>query len=369
MNDIHESFFHSYRWIKNGENFNVSSHVERISQRPGAGTLTFHKPTAEDEGTYFCYAENQHGIARSKSIVLRKAFLENFKNSSAQRALEATEGEAFQLECDAPSGYPKPIVFWMIQTVQGAIKGIDSDRTTLDPDGNLWFSAVSRDDASKESFYVCSAASASAVVNEYKLGNRVALKVIPRAHKSFRPPTLQYVSSATMFGLRGKSIELFCVYDGTPLPKTAWSKDGKLIEYNERLNSENYGKSLKIKKTDAEDEGIYTCDVSSENGEVQTTTFDLKIQSPPRFTIEPESKNVTANATFEICCEAVGAPKPDFEWLFNGRSIKEIENPRLEITEGKLIISEADESDTGNYACSASNTRGKAYKNIYINVQ
>lgn len=313
-------------------------------------------------------AENADGIARSNSVKFRKAFLENFKNDSA-RTIEAQEGESLKLECKAPNGYPKPSIFWMIQTVHGAIKSVDNPRVTLDPAGNLWFSSVSRDDANKDSHYVCSAA--SSVVNEYKLGNRIMLKVIPRSSKSLNgsPPTPQYVSAADVLVLRGKKVELFCIYNGTPIPKLAWSKDGKPIELDERVVLENYGKSLKIKNTDAEDEGKYSCEASSEIGETQTSNFNLKVEMPPVFIVEPKSHNVTLNETLEIQYEVASTPESEIRWFFNGKPLEQEDNMRREISDGKIVIRNVEKSDKGNYACYATNVHGYVSRDIYVNVQ
>ena len=64
----------------------------------------------------------------------------------------------------------------MIQSTNGALKTINSSRLTVDPEGNLFFSNVTRLDASEDFLYACSAA--SFFRNEYKLGNRVFLQVI-----------------------------------------------------------------------------------------------------------------------------------------------------------------------------------------------
>jgi neuronal cell adhesion molecule len=351
--------------MKDGKSFNFSSHIDRMTQKSDTGTLTFLKPVVEDEGEYFCFAENENGIARTKPITLKRAFLEGFKNSSIE-TMEANEGESFKLECEAPDGYPKPSIFWMIQSTQGAIKGIDGNpRVTLDSDGNLWFSTITREEATKDSFYVCSVSSSA--FNEYKLGNRVSLqKVIPSGPKHFQPPTLQFVSQPTISALRGKTIEIFCIFDGKPSPKIAWSKGGKPIENNERVFTENYGKSLKIKRADVGDEGKYACDVASENGENHSSSFNVSVESPPNFVIEPESKNVTVNETFEIKCEAEGVPKPKIEWIFNG---KPIEQSRHSINGSSIIFRDAKTNDLGNLACLASNQHGIIYKNIYLIVR
>lgn len=340
--------------------------LKNITQEVAHGSLTFIAPTTEDEGQYACYAENKYGTARTNLITIKRVFLENFKNDSVIETIEATEGDPFKLECKAPGGFPDPSIFWMIQTIQGAIKGIDNPRMTLDPAGNLWFSAVAREDASKDSCYVCSAA--SSVVNEYKLGNRIMLKVIPRTHKSPRLPKVQYVSPPTMFALRGNTVELFCIYHGTPLPKIAWSKNGKSIEYNERLVLENYGKSLRIKKADVEDEGRYACEVTSENAEGNTSNFELKIESPPRIIDEPMSNNVTLKQSFQIACKVNGSPEPIVHWFFNGKIIENSDKHR-QVNENRIVVEEAKESDTGNYACIATNSYGYAFRDVYIIVE
>jgi len=69
----------------------------------------------------------------------------------------AEEGKPFQLPCNAPDGWPKPRVDWMLQNAGGAFKNINSSRMTVDPEGTLWFSNVTRNDKSTEFNYACSA--------------------------------------------------------------------------------------------------------------------------------------------------------------------------------------------------------------------
>jgi neuronal cell adhesion molecule len=269
-----------YRWIKDGKVFDITSMNVRILRKPESGTLKFVKPSDEDEGEYYCIAENSDGIVRSNEVTLKKAFLHNFVNESV-RVVEAHEGDPLQLECEAPSGYPSPSIFWIIQTKHGAIKSADNARVTLDPVGNLWFSAVSLEDASKDSHYVCSAA--STFVNEYYLGNRITLKVIPRNNKTWetRPPTLQYATPEEVVVLKGKKLEIFCIYSGDPLPEIAWSKDGHTVWKSERVVRENHGKSLKIRNADAADAGKYKCKCSSRL--YLRHFFEKLFLSPPIF--------------------------------------------------------------------------------------
>ena len=49
--------------------------------------------------------------------------------------------------------------FSLFQNTDGGIKSINNSRMTLDPEGNLWFSNVTRYDASEDFAYACAATS------------------------------------------------------------------------------------------------------------------------------------------------------------------------------------------------------------------
>ena len=102
----------------------------------------------------------------------------------------------------------------MFQSTNGALKTINSSRLTVDPEGYLWYSNVTRRDASDEFLYACSAA--SFFRNEYKLGNRVFLQVSLSQTTRYQPtyqPTntnenlivvVQVIQSGSSAGLQNK---------------------------------------------------------------------------------------------------------------------------------------------------------------------
>ena len=96
------------------------------------------------------------------------------------KTLTIEEGDPFGIACAAPDGWPKPKILWMLEG-QNSLKTVNSSRLTVDPAGKLWFSNVTFDDMSDNFLYACSAA--SYFRNEYKLGNRVHLHVIPRTSR------------------------------------------------------------------------------------------------------------------------------------------------------------------------------------------
>lgn len=87
---------------------------------------------------------------------------------------------------------------------------------TLDPEGNLWFSNVTRFDASTDFRYTCAAT--SPFRNEYKIGNTVSLNVIATgiaASQNKHEPVQQYVTRKNTVGIRGKKVEMYCIFGGT----------------------------------------------------------------------------------------------------------------------------------------------------------
>lgn len=154
-------------------------------------------------------------MATSNSVFMRRAELNSFKNTNPLSVSEH-EGKPFKLSCQPPDGWPKPKVYWVIQYTAGGFKSINNSRMTLDPEGNLWFSNLTRQDSSDDFYYAC--AVSSATKNEYKLGNKVLLNVIASGispSQNRHMPVQQYVSRRKEVAFRGKTAELFCIYGGT----------------------------------------------------------------------------------------------------------------------------------------------------------
>ncbi|XP_063870133.1 neuroglian-like isoform X1 [Scylla paramamosain] len=358
-----------YRWIKNGKEFDWQTYDNRISQQPGRGTLVITSPRDEDLGQYQCFATNELGTATSNSVFVRKSELNSFKNQDPQ-TVEVTEGEPVRLACQPPDGYPKPSVYWMIQEDQGALRSINSSRMTVDPEGTLWFSNVTRFDESNDFTYACSAT--SAFRNEYKLGNRMYLRVSPTGNTAVQTknePKEQFKSRKNTVILKGTTLKLWCIFSGTPLPEMRWSKSNSTHFPHERVDFENYGKTLVIRYVDFEDEGTYECEASNGVGVAKSYSMNVEVQAIPYFVEEPEVANKAEGETAEFHCKAWGKPPPKQYWIYNGMPITEAPiNHRRVVEPEKIIIYNLTKGDTGNYGCNATNEHGYVYKDVYINV-
>jgi len=361
----------TYRWEKNGKPFNWQVYDNRISEQPGRGTLVITSPKTEDIGQYMCFAENAHGTATSNSVFVRQSILNNFKEEPPiTKTVE--EGKPFQLPCEAPDGWPKPNVYWMIQSTNGALKTINSSRLTVDPEGYLWYSNVTRRDASDEFLYACSAA--SFFRNEYKLGNRVFLQVIQSGSsaglQNKHQPEKQYVTRKNHIAYRGKKVKMWCIFGGTPLPEIRWTKKGGALPQG-RTTYDNYGKTLVIKHVDFDDEGDYTCEASNGVGIAKSYSINLKVYAAPYFTKEPESQTAAEGENVVFECEAGGYPAPLIRWVHNGKPIDEAPlNPRRTVNANTIMIRNLTKQDTGNYGCNATAERvgGYVYKDVFVNV-
>lgn len=336
----------TYEWIKNGKPFQYQVYDTRISQQPARGSLVILSPRDDDMGQYQCFAKNEFGVATSNSVFVRKAELNSFSEKDIEpiTVQKAVEGQAFSLKCKPPDGWPKPIVNWLIQEHNGGIKTINNSRMTVDPEGTLWFSNVTREDESSDFYYTCSAT--SVFRNEYKIGNRIKLIVESTgtsSNNNKQAPIPQYVSRKNMVAMRGKSIELFCIHGGTPLPQIVWTKthDNKAerIQWGDRITQGHYGKSLLIKHVSYDDNGTYTCEVSNGVGKAETHSIFLKVQSVPFFTVEPEIVNAAEEEDAEFRCEAEGRPEPTIQWIHNGKPISQSPpNPQRFVERNRIII-------------------------------
>ena len=105
---------------------------------------------------------------------------------------------------------------FFFQEHQGALRSINSSRMTVDPEGTLWFSNVTRFDESSDFTYACAAT--SAFRNEYKLGNSVYLRVLQTgstAVQTKNEPKAQFKTRKNTVILKGKVLRLWCIFSGT----------------------------------------------------------------------------------------------------------------------------------------------------------
>ncbi|EEC12870.1 neuronal cell adhesion molecule, putative [Ixodes scapularis] len=356
-----------YKWTKNNNEFDYVSYDKRISQQPRRGTLIFTKPDDVDEGLYQCFASNLHGTSVSNSVFLRKSELNSFAEESTKEVY-VVEGDPLSLDCNPPTGYPRPNIFWLIQYSSGALRNVNSSRITADPEGDLHFSRVERGDALADAVYTCSAT--SVFRREYKIGNKIQLRVEPvsSAGKAEHAPIKQYLSPPNLVALKGQELKLYCIFGGSPLPQISWSKRGSSAA-SSRFTYTNYGKTLEIRSVGFEDEGTYECQANNGVGVAQSHAMNVKVESAPYWLRSPENTNAAEEESVSFECSASGIPEPKLQWFVNGVPLQNAEaNPRRKVEGPLLTLESLTKRDTAVYQCNASNPHGYAFKDFYLNV-
>ncbi|CAH2235860.1 jg9865 [Pararge aegeria aegeria] len=165
---------------------------------------------------------------------------------------------------------------------------------------------------------------------------------------------------------RESSVDILCrVIRGNPEPVISWSFDqdflGKFIKLKET------GEAVHIDHVRLEHVGTYKCNVANEIGN-DHHTMQLFIEYPPTVEIRPkDNHNSKKGKEIKLECLVSGSPAPDVRWF---REHVEIESGgRYTIYRDHTLSFTGEISDSGSYACEASNsldtTRGSVTVFIY----
>ena len=168
--------------------------------------------------------------------------------------------------------------------------------------------------------------------------------------------------------VEGNSAKLVCKVKGKPEPVIEWTKDGKPVKENNRINIHFDGETstLKFTETRADDEGDYKCTARNNLG-TTTCTAELLVNeasvSPEfKYKLVPVEALPGSEARFNV--RVIGTPAPVVDW-FKGKDRIEDEGRFMIVDDEEddlfsLIIDDILREDAGTYTCVASNEKGEA---------
>ena len=141
--------------------------------------------------------------------------------------------------------------------------------------------------------------------------------------------------------------EALCHVTGYPTPVVTWRKlSSHLPLWRVRYNNS----ALQISQVRKEDSDLYTCSAKNLLGKDEKNTL-LVVVSLPRFTSKPPSKIMSIISCIErLNCSATGDPQPIISWRKQGGQLP---IGRSQQISGALIITNLQQSDAGNYICTA----------------
>ena len=138
-----------------------------------------------------------------------------------------------------------------------------------------------------------------------------------------------------------------CHVTGYPTPVVTWRK----LSSHLPLGRVRYNNSaLQISQVRKEDSDVYTCSAKNLLGKDEKNTM-LVVVSLPRFTSKPPSKIVSMlSSTVRLNCSATGDPQPIVSWRKQGGQLPVGRSQQIN---GALVITNFQQSDAGNYICTA----------------
>ncbi|XP_044170220.1 peroxidasin-like protein [Acropora millepora] len=239
--------------------------------------------------------------------------------------MTVNESKTASFQCSV-SGNPKPVSTW--SKLEGKSEKILSATT----DGKLILPNAAGSDSG---VYKCSA---SNILGRAQALVRLVVNVQPRISLN---PGPRYAIEGSTFTLP------ICHVTGYPTPVVTWRKlSGHLPLGRVRYNNS----ALQISQVRKEDSDVYTCSAKNLLGKAEKKTM-LVVVSLPRFTSKPPSKIVSMlSSTERLNCSATGDPQPIISWRKQGGQLPVGRSQQIN---GALVITNLQQSDAGNYICTA----------------
>ncbi|XP_048583436.1 hemicentin-2 isoform X2 [Nematostella vectensis] len=358
-------------WYKDGETLNVSHAV-----------LTLPTLSPSDSGLYRCEARNLKGVDDADSYLTVLVGSPPSIRTTSENITE-TENIAYivtgigsdvitllssNVEVTCPvRGFPLPSITWL-KDGQPLKQSMTVKVNNLT--GTLYLLSILE---RRAGLYMCvatnslGAATATTTLNVLPLSfPRVKIsRGVVTSIKSRDPAAIDIGQDLTV--LSDTNITITCPATGRPVPVVSWKRGKRLLQTGDRLTIT--GMNLTITMVTREDGGRYECFVQNVMGELSAGS-NLKVLDPvkPRihadteilkiFRNQPIRTSIGSSVTtipgnaFALTCNATGLPVPDLTW----------ERDNLQIQRGgaEFIIPSINVSDTGDYACVATNLVGVA---------
>ncbi|XP_053542916.1 hemicentin-1 isoform X1 [Ictalurus punctatus] len=338
------------QWLKDGKALSRTG-LENIRISPDGSTLTVTATQTTDSGKYTCVATNKAG--EEDRIFNLNVYVPPViqSNGDAAEVLTPVVDSSVNIECVA-SGSPPPQLNWL---KNGLPLAVSSHIRPLSAGQVL---RIARVQVSDGGTYTCVASNRAGVDNRH-----YNLQV-------YVPPSLDGAGSTDDVTLvRGSTVALVCVSDGTPNPSLSWMKEGASLPTDTHVTLQNHNSTLQLSRIQVDHTGRYTCVARNQAGEARRH-FNLKVLDPPRINGSgfPTEVSVVVNHALELVCEAEGIPAPTLTWVKDGRPLPQMDSPSVLRGGEVLRIASAQVEDTGRYSCLATSPAGDDDKEFLVRV-
>ncbi|XP_037085172.1 obscurin-like isoform X4 [Pollicipes pollicipes] len=341
-------------WTMKGEEIKSGGRFRILYEDNETMALIIKNVTEEDAGKISVVARNDLGACMSEAELIIKG-APRFRKKIQDMAIMCDTPVRMEVEID---GTPTPAVKWY----KDGQKLNESDRLRLVQESDtkhvLLLDRMTLQDAGSYSIV------ASNTMGQMSDFWRVIAQAPPKFTKQlFRECVKGQQESAT----------LEVKVQGSPVPKVKWYKDGEEITVDGRHYSvENDGHiyALTVNGLDRTDSGQYTCRISNEFGQDETSC-QLHVKCAPEIDQGLGDMDVHEGEPFTLEIEATGYPVPVVKWYIDGVEITEEQKLYKKEHDGKffrLQVSTANSSIIGTYKCTMKNELGSCESSGFINV-
>ncbi|XP_026994292.2 hemicentin-1-like [Tachysurus fulvidraco] len=280
------------QWFKDDQ---VLSNTLRCDLLDDGQLLVFERVLPEDEGFYYCEADNDKERLRSQAAYLLPAVMDwTFVLQPVNKTVK--KGDSVTLYCRPPHSRPPALVSWFRnnQLLQS------SSHISIQPTGDLLFHSVQETDRGS---YFCRAS--NSFLQRSITSRNIFLEVLA-------PPSVTIWPLAVISAV-GAEVVIQCQVLGHPVPSIEWSKHGQSVRTGGKITKGVRNATLYISSVRIYDEGFYTCAATNTLGQDEKTTR-LRIAAKPVIVLFAGSVNVSKGATIILPCRAVGNPPLKYSW-------------------------------------------------------
>ncbi|KAI9556414.1 hypothetical protein GHT06_016202 [Daphnia sinensis] len=295
-------------------------------------------------------------------------------------------------------GHPPPKIKWYkSQTIQygnlllplvasaatqehrGGVLGLGRHRLV---GGTLLISSVVAEDQGR---YICSVNNSMGLVEsrtELVFRDKLQVRIVESSNvvAASAAQHIQIADAET-------SVTITCQFSGSPRPVVSWLKDGQryLVGNSGRVSSSSSDDGhtdmvqLSISSVQREDEGIYQCLASNDEGDWAQASVQLAIGAFPPHLKETFSRQVLhPGSSVSLKCLASGTPLPHFTWTLDGFPLSPVSERYFlgqqqqtghdDLVVAHLNITHVRVEDGGNYKCIAENRVGRVEHSANLHI-
>ncbi|CAF1262379.1 unnamed protein product, partial [Rotaria sordida] len=348
-------------WLKDGKPIEPSDNITTQTEPDGTQTLLFKSAQITDKGSYTCQATNIGGTTDVK-LNLNVQQIKPTLKADLIKDIVSQADEPVTLKIQASGTNPK--VKWykdgeeIIKTVEEEYEIIEEEETfTLllkraQPKDSGEYQAVITND-----------------VGQIK-SKKIKVQIQKAAQLKKKPEPIVNVK-------QGEQAYFECEFDGNPIPKVSWLRDGKPLTAKDGFEIKTdatIGKSvLIINQTTPKHSGPITLRLENSVGKPIEEIIQLQVETAPQILQKPlATSEVHLNQTASISFKCLSTPKPLIHLFKNDIEIQltdehyELVTSSTDSTLYEIKIKNVQLEDEGNYRLRIENSLGNIESNFQI---